>query len=125
MVEAAARYPGRRSSPWILTAPQRRFSRASRTINATSSSGIGGRPGGLGWLHFAAAMRRCQRGSVVGADYSSVLVRPRGGIRGGCRRGGPVCGRKSRVAVSGSGMGEGNGRCGQALAIPWYGRWVL
>jgi len=31
-----------------------------------SSSGIGGRPGGLGWRHFAAAMRRCQRSSVPG-----------------------------------------------------------
>ena len=66
MVEAATRYPSRRSSPWILTTPQRRFSRASRTINATRSSGIGGRPGGLGWLHFAAAMRRCQRSNVPG-----------------------------------------------------------
>ena len=27
---------------------------------------IGGRPGGLGWRHFAAAMRRCQRSSVPG-----------------------------------------------------------
>jgi hypothetical protein len=42
------------------------FSRASRRINATSSSGIGGRPGDLGWRHFAAAMRRCQRSSVPG-----------------------------------------------------------
>lgn len=31
-----------------------------------SSSGIGGRPGGLGWRHLAAAMRRCQRSSVLG-----------------------------------------------------------
>jgi hypothetical protein len=31
-----------------------------------SSSGIGGRPGGLGWRHLAAAMRQCQRSSVPG-----------------------------------------------------------
>jgi hypothetical protein len=43
-----------------------RFSRASRRISVVSSSGIGGRPGGLGWRHFAAAMRRCQRSSVPG-----------------------------------------------------------
>jgi len=72
MVEAATRYPSRRSSPWILTTPQRRFSRASRTINATRSSGIGGRPGGLGWLHFAAAMRRCQRSNVPGVTIRHV-----------------------------------------------------
>ena len=53
--------PEPRSSPWILTTPQRRFSRASRKIRATSSSGSGGRPGGLGCRrHFAAAWRRCQ-----------------------------------------------------------------
>jgi len=66
MVEAATRYPSRRSSPWTRTTPQRRFSRASRKINATSSSLTGGRPGGLGWRHLAAAMRRCQRSSVPG-----------------------------------------------------------
>ena len=66
MVEAATRCPSRRSSPWMRTTPQRRFSRASRKISAASSSGIGGRPGGLGWRHFAAAMRRCQRSSVPG-----------------------------------------------------------
>ena len=72
MVEAATRYPSRRSSPWILTTAQRRFSRASRTINATRSSGIGGRPGGLGWRHFAAAMRRCQRSNVPGVTIRHV-----------------------------------------------------
>ena len=66
MVEAATRYPSRRSSPWTRTTPQQRFSRASRKISATSSSVIGGRPGGLGWRHFATAMRRCQRSSVPG-----------------------------------------------------------
>ena len=66
MVEAATRCPSRRSSPWILTTPHRVFSRARRTISATSSSGTGGRPGGLGWRHLAATRRRCQRSSVPG-----------------------------------------------------------
>jgi hypothetical protein len=47
--------------PWILTTPHRVFSRARRRIRATSSSGTGGRPGGLGWRHLAATSRRCQR----------------------------------------------------------------
>jgi hypothetical protein len=42
------------------------FSRARRTISATSSSGTGGRPGGLGWRHLAATRRWCQRSSVPG-----------------------------------------------------------
>jgi len=29
---------------------------------------------------------------LVGADYSSALVRQHAGTRGGCRRAGPVCG---------------------------------
>jgi|tagenome__1003787_1003787.scaffolds.fasta_scaffold20972094_1 hypothetical protein len=62
MVEAATLCPSRRSSPWMRTTPQRRFSRASRGINATSSSGTGGRPGALGWRHLAGAIRHCQRG---------------------------------------------------------------
>jgi hypothetical protein len=66
MVEAATRCPSRRSSPWILTTPHRVFSRARRRISATSSSGTGGRPGGLGWRHFAATRRRCQRSSAPG-----------------------------------------------------------
>jgi hypothetical protein len=66
MVEAATRCPSRRSSPWILTTPHRVFSRARRTISATSSSGTGGRPGALGWRHLAATSRRCQRSSVPG-----------------------------------------------------------
>ncbi|HLX50094.1 MAG TPA: hypothetical protein VKS82_17340, partial [Streptosporangiaceae bacterium] len=66
MVEAATLCPSRRSSPWMRTTPHHRFSRASRRINATSSSGTGGRPGDLGWRHFAAAIRRCQRSSVPG-----------------------------------------------------------
>ena len=66
MVEAATRWPSRRSSPWILTTPHRVFSRARRTISATSSPDTGGRPGGRGWRHFAATRRRCQRSSVPG-----------------------------------------------------------
>jgi len=66
MVEAATRCPSRHSSPWILTTPHRAFSRARRTISATSSSGNGGRPGALGWRHLAATSRRCQRISVPG-----------------------------------------------------------
>jgi hypothetical protein len=42
------------------------FSRARRRISAMSSSGTGGRPGALGWRHFAATSRRCQRSSVPG-----------------------------------------------------------
>lgn len=42
------RWPRRRSSPWIRTAPQVEFSVARRRINLTASSGVGGRPGGLG-----------------------------------------------------------------------------
>jgi hypothetical protein len=36
------------------------------TINWTSSSLIGGRPGDLGWRHLFATRRRCQRSSVPG-----------------------------------------------------------
>jgi len=64
--------PSRRSSPWILTTPRRVFSRARRRISATSSSGTGGRPGGLGWHHFAATRRRCQRSSVPGVTIRRV-----------------------------------------------------
>ncbi len=32
---------------------------------------------------------------LVGADYSSVLVRPHAGTRGGCRRAGRVCGHRA------------------------------
>ncbi len=36
MVEAATRYPSRRSSPWMRTTPQRRFSRASNASQDTT-----------------------------------------------------------------------------------------
>ena len=91
MVEAATRRPSRRSSPWILTTPHRVFSRARRRISATSSSGTGGRPGGLGWRHFAATRRRCQRSSVPGvtirAARSAFGIYP--GERGEHGPGGP------------------------------------
>ena len=66
MVEAATRWPRRRSSPWMRTTPQVRFSLARRTIRATSSSPIGGRPGGFGCRHRAAISLRCQRNNVPG-----------------------------------------------------------
>jgi hypothetical protein len=66
MVEAATWCPSRRTSPWIRTAPHRRFSLATRRINAVSSSGIGGRPGALGWRYLAAAILLCRRSKVPG-----------------------------------------------------------
>ncbi len=42
---AEMRMPRPRSSPWTRTQPQRRFSRAIRTMSSTSSSLMGGRPG--------------------------------------------------------------------------------
>ena len=58
--------PSRRSSPWIRTTPQVRFCRAGRTISSTRSSASGGRPGGLGWRHFAVRRRRCPANRVPG-----------------------------------------------------------
>lgn len=66
MVPAPIRCPRRRSSPWIRTTPQLGLSRASSTISSASSPASGGRPGVLGWVHFLATMRRCQRSSVPG-----------------------------------------------------------
>lgn len=57
-----SRQPGTRAR----STPHRRFSLARRRISATSSSGIGVRPGGLGWRHFVAASRRCQCSCVPG-----------------------------------------------------------
>ena len=48
IVAAAVRCPSRRSSLWMRTTPQVRFSVARRTIKVVSSSLIGGRPGGRG-----------------------------------------------------------------------------
>jgi len=42
IVEAPTRWPSLSSSPWILTYPQRGFSRAIRTTKATMTSSIGG-----------------------------------------------------------------------------------
>ena len=66
MVEAAARWPSRRSSPWIRTTPHRRFSLARRRISAMTSSESDGRPGGFGWRQFAATILLCERRSVPG-----------------------------------------------------------
>ncbi len=44
---APTRMPSLRSSPWMRTQPQLRFSRPRRTISSTSSALIGGRPGPL------------------------------------------------------------------------------
>jgi hypothetical protein len=66
MVEATIRWPRRRSSPWMRTTPQVRFSLARRRMNVTSSSPLGGRPGGLGCRHRAAISLRCQRNNVPG-----------------------------------------------------------
>jgi len=46
--------------------PQAGFSRVIRTTRSTSAGGVGGRPGGRGWRHFAATNRRCQDNSVPG-----------------------------------------------------------
>ena len=76
IVEAATRCPSRRSSPWIRTTPHVLFSVASRTISATRSSAIVGRPGDLGWVHLRATSRWCQRSSVPGVtrrDARTVL----------------------------------------------------
>jgi hypothetical protein len=43
--------------------------------------------------------RRRELPSVACADYSSVLVRRHAGIRGGCRRVGPVCGHRGARSV--------------------------
>ena len=43
--------------------------------------------------------RDIHRVDPVGADYSSVLVRRHAGIRGGCRRAGPVCGHRGARAA--------------------------
>ncbi|WP_370935181.1 hypothetical protein [Amycolatopsis sp. cg13] len=65
MVEAAMRCPSRRSSPWMRTTPQVRFSIARRTISVVISSLIGGRPGGFGWRHCLDTSRRCHHSNVA------------------------------------------------------------
>ena len=66
MVDAATRWPSRRDSPWIRTAPHQRLSLVRHEISAVSSSEIGGRPGGFGRRHVAATILLCQRTSVPG-----------------------------------------------------------
>jgi hypothetical protein len=71
MVEAATRWPRRRSSPWILEYPHAGFSRARRRMRAVSSSEIGGRPDRTGFcLHYHRSSRRCQARRVPGGDQA-------------------------------------------------------
>jgi hypothetical protein len=60
----------------------------------TSSSGIGGRPGGLGWRHFAAISLRCQRRSVPG-----VTIRCARSARGGMRASAASTARSGQVVL--------------------------
>jgi hypothetical protein len=73
VVDATTRCPSRRNLPWMRTTPQVRFSPASRRISVTSSSPIGGRPVGEGWVHFLATSRLCRRIRVPGVT----IRRPR------------------------------------------------
>ena len=66
MVPAAIRCPRRRSSPWIRTTPQAWFPAARRMISSIRASASGGLPGGPGWVHCFATMRRCHRRRVPG-----------------------------------------------------------
>ena len=61
---AETRMPRPRSSPWMRTQPQRRFSWAIRTMSSTSSSLMGGRPGprvDRRRRHLRLESSRCQR----------------------------------------------------------------
>jgi hypothetical protein len=44
---------------WIRITPRLRFSWVSRTISSIGSGANGDRLGGLSWIHFRAASRRC------------------------------------------------------------------
>ena len=80
---APTRMPSLRSSPWMRTQPQLRFSRPRRTISSTSSAPIGGRPGPRRRRHarhFRRPASRCQRTSVAG-----VTGKPRHRSRGRSR----------------------------------------
>jgi hypothetical protein len=75
---AETRIPSFRSSPWMRTHPQRRFSRPSRTMRSTSSSLIGGRPGPRCFCHLrrlCLAASRCHRSSVSGGTKDRHRVR--------------------------------------------------
>ena len=66
---AETRMPRPRSSPWMRTQPQRRFSRAIRAMSSTSSSLMGGRPGprvDRRRRHLRLESSRCQQRSVSG-----------------------------------------------------------
>jgi hypothetical protein len=74
IVEAAMRFPSRRSSPWMGTTPHVRFSVAGLTTNVMIFSFTGGRPGGVGWCHFPATNRRCDRSNVCGDTVRHVRI---------------------------------------------------
>jgi hypothetical protein len=82
---AETRTPSPRSSPWMRTHPQRRFSRPSLTMSSTISSPSGARPGPR-WarhrFHLLLESSRCQRNRVSGCPKLSV-----GGIRASQERG--------------------------------------
>jgi hypothetical protein len=66
---ADTQIPSFRSSPWMRTHPQIRFSRPRPTMSPTSSSLIGGRPGPRRFRHrrhLCLAASRCHRSSVSG-----------------------------------------------------------
>jgi hypothetical protein len=56
------------------TTPHVRFSVAGLTTNAMISSLTGGRPGGVGWCHFPATNRRCDRSNVSGDTVRHVPI---------------------------------------------------
>jgi hypothetical protein len=57
MVPSPIRWPRPSSSPRMRRCPQRGFSLASRTTRSRSSSGIGGRPAGFGYVQCLVASR--------------------------------------------------------------------
>jgi hypothetical protein len=66
MVPSPIRCPRPSSSPRMRRCPHRGFSRANRTTKPRSSSGMGGRPTGLGYVQRLVTSRRCQVNKVPG-----------------------------------------------------------
>jgi hypothetical protein len=66
-------HPGRLGRDWQCFDSIEANAAVNLVSRLTSSSGTGGRPGGLGWRHFAAARRRCQRSSVPGVTIRQAL----------------------------------------------------
>jgi len=65
-IDAETRWPSLSSSPWTRLWPHDRFSRASRSIRAASSSDRGGLPLRFGYVQFRATRRRWHRNTVPG-----------------------------------------------------------